>query len=138
MNLLQPPPALDRNLLALVKQAFVPMPGGQAEPVAAPGTMTAAQASQRPYMQVRRMFCGRLANACTTHASNPSRRTHAEDRVYVVFSTKLPQPHRSHWAEAAQGSWSVEFDSGGVKLQAHNLGRCVCVCVCVCVSGRGQ
>jgi hypothetical protein len=53
---------------------------------------------------------------------------HAEDRVYVVFSTKIPQRHLGHWAEAARGNWSVEFESasnspGGLRLRAHSLGR---------------
>ena len=38
-----PPTTLNLDLLEEVKQAFVPMPGGQAEPVAGAGMMTAAQ-----------------------------------------------------------------------------------------------
>ena len=40
-----PPTTLNLDLLEEVKKAFVPMPGGQAEPVAGAGMMTAAQAA---------------------------------------------------------------------------------------------
>jgi hypothetical protein len=42
MNLLTPVRTLDMELLKLVKQGFVPMPGGQTEPVAGASPMTAA------------------------------------------------------------------------------------------------
>lgn len=112
--------------------AHIDLYGSFPRPGSAKSTLKIAAITNRSAECAKGVFLGSRRQFWDYHDDQSPGLTeviHAEDRVYVVLSTKLPEPFRAHWTAGNQGNWTFEFapipqlNFPGTKVQAHSLGK---------------